>query len=99
MLLSPALVPLCRRLGPALAAARFFESAVADRTGDAYGCLSRGEPGPVEAAAAGPAPLDVLIRLFLAAAPVARPGRRCARPGHRRRGDRGGAARTRPRRP
>lgn len=73
MLLSPALAPLCRRLGPVLAAADFSESAVADRLGDAYGCLSRGEPGPVESAAAGEAPLDVLIRLFLAAAPVPRP--------------------------
>ncbi|MGC5026575.1 DUF7059 domain-containing protein [Tsukamurella sp. DT100] len=73
MLLSPGLAPLCRRLGPALAAAEFSESAVADRLGDAYGCLSRGEPGPVEAAAPGDAPLDVLIRLFLAAAPVPRP--------------------------
>ena len=73
MLLSPGLAPLCRRLGPALAAADFSESAVADRLGDAYGCLSRGEPGPVEAAAPGDAPLDVLIRLFLAAAPVPRP--------------------------
>lgn len=73
MLLSPGLAPLCRRLGPVLAAADFSESVVANRLGDAYGCLSRGEPGPVEAAASGAAPLDVLIRLFLAAAPVPRP--------------------------
>ncbi|BDD82986.1 SAM-dependent methyltransferase [Tsukamurella pulmonis] len=73
MLLSPALAPLCRRLGPALTAADFSESAVAGRLGDAYACLSRGEPGPVEAAAGGDGPLDVLIRLFLAAAPVPRP--------------------------
>ncbi|MCS3780092.1 DUF7782 domain-containing protein [Tsukamurella ocularis] len=72
MLLSPGLAPLCRRLGPVLAAADFSEAAVAGRLGDAYGCLSRGEPGPVEAAASGGAPLDVLIRLFLAAAPVPR---------------------------
>lgn len=72
MQLSPGLAPLCRRLGPVLAAADFSESAVADRLGDAYACLSRGEPGPVESAAPGDAPLDVLIRLFLAAAPVPR---------------------------
>ncbi|GAA1073449.1 DUF7782 domain-containing protein [Tsukamurella spumae] len=72
MRLSPALAPLCRRLGPVLAAADFAESSVAHRLGEAYGCLSRGEPGPVEAAAPGGAPLDVMIRLFLAAAPVPR---------------------------
>ncbi len=72
MLLSPALAPLCRRLGPVLAAADFSESAVAQRLGAAYGCLSRGEPGPVESAAPSDAPLDVFIRLFLAAAPVPR---------------------------
>ncbi len=72
MLLSPALAPLCRRLGPVLAAADFSESTVSDRLGESYGCLSRGEPGPVEAAAPGAAPLDVMIRLFLAAAPVPR---------------------------
>lgn len=73
MLLSPHLVPLCRELGPVLAAADFSEAAVADRLGEAYGALSRGEPGPIEAAAPGDAPLDVLIRLFLAAAPVPLP--------------------------
>ncbi|GAA1005151.1 methyltransferase [Nocardiopsis tropica] len=71
MHLSPALAPLCQRLGPALASAGFTESGVRDLLGDdVFGCLSRGEPGPVLAAAAGPAPLAVLTRLFLAAAPV-----------------------------
>ncbi|WP_019203280.1 methyltransferase [Tsukamurella sp. 1534] len=73
MQLSPALVPLCRRLGPVLAAARFSEAAVADLLGDeVYACLGRGEPGPVLAATPGDSPLEVLIRLFLAAAPVPR---------------------------
>ncbi|TWS20140.1 methyltransferase [Tsukamurella asaccharolytica] len=72
MRLSPGLTPLCRRLGPVLAAADFSEATVADRLGDAHGCLSRGEPGPVEAAASGTTPLDVMIRLFLATAPVPR---------------------------
>ncbi|GAB3126326.1 methyltransferase [Tsukamurella serpentis] len=70
MELDPGLTPLCRRLGPVLRAAGLSEAAVAERLGDQYGCLSRGEPGPVEAAACGDDPLDVLIRLFLAAAPV-----------------------------
>lgn len=73
MRLSPTLVPVCHRLGPVLAAADFSEAAVRTLLGDeVFGCLSRGEPGPVEAAAAGDAPLPVLIRLFLAAAPVER---------------------------
>lgn len=56
-----------------LSAADFSEAAVRSRLGDeAFGCLSRGEPGPVVAAASGTEPLAVLIRLFLAAAPVPR---------------------------
>ena len=74
MLLSPGLAEVCRRLGPALSAAGFTESAVRALLGDeVFACLSRGEPGPVEARAAASAePLAVLTTLFLAAAPVPR---------------------------
>lgn len=62
------LIALCARLRPVLRAADFTESAVRDRLGDAvFGCLTRGEPGPVHTAAGGD-PLGTLIRLFLAAA-------------------------------
>ncbi|MDF0532423.1 methyltransferase [Tsukamurella sp. 8F] len=66
---SAPLTHACQRLRPALFG--FTEAAVAELLGPAaFGAVSRGEPGPVEAAAQGPAPLAVLTRLFVAGSVV-----------------------------